>query len=149
MRALIAMGLLALLLGTTACAGGSSSPQVPDCSVPAVPQMLYPMNHATGVPDGNFTMVLAFTVNPAMWGSPGLAPSAVSGRPGPLQPAPNPLPSPIASPPSGATLQGSAIGSLQPATQYAVLYSFQPPTGCVPPGGGTLPVQSAGSFTTQ
>ncbi len=156
-RPLLAM-LCGILLMLALCACGT--PGIPldgriptDCTRPAAPQLLYPMNGAVGVPDGNFTMVFAFTVAPSIWGSPSVsAPNgAVNDYPavGPLQPAPSPLPTPIATPPSGATLQGVTIGPLLPGKTYNVWFYYVPPQQCIPPGGGTLAITPVGSFTTK
>jgi hypothetical protein len=104
--------------------------------------LLYPMPNATGVPDGNFTLVVGYgSAAPPV---PQLVPvnggAAVNG--GAWGPAPTPLPSPAATPRSaGETLYGSAIAALSAHTAYNVTVTF-----------GTPPcetTESAGSFTTQ
>jgi hypothetical protein len=143
-------GLL-VLIALAACAGGTTStaPSPVPCpldagavAIPAPPDMLYPMPNATGVPDGNFTLVAGYgNFAPP---TPKLVPvnggAAVSG--GAWGPAPTPLPSPAATPRfSGETLYGSAIPALSAHTNYNVEVTV-----------GTPPCQTtetAGSFTTQ
>lgn len=108
------------------------------------PQLVYPLNGATNVPDGNFTLVLS-TTNIAPQGAVSLAidnaivllnvaPTAI----------PSPLPSPAASAPPGSAY---AIPALNAATTYQVIDSI-PQTGCftTPP-----PIYPGviGSFTTR
>lgn len=138
--------LSAFFLALAGCAAGASTPsgctQTPE---PPYPQLLYPMDGATGVSTPTQTVVLAFTGDPAVYGSPGL--SVSSATVGPLQAPPSPLPSPMVSPPPGTTVLAASVGSLQPHTQYAVFY--QSNAVCVPPGAGTRALHSIGSFTTQ
>jgi hypothetical protein len=133
-----------------ACGGGngSTSPSPVPCplaaaqAIPAPPDLLYPMPNATGVPNGNFTLVAGygtFTPPPAQI-VPANGGTTIAG--GPWGPAPSPLPSPAATPRSSSeTLYGSAIPALAAQTTYNVDVTF-----------GTPPCQTtetAGSFTTQ
>jgi hypothetical protein len=111
--------LTALLLFVAAlvdCSGGTSSsnPSLP-CLPPAAPQLIYPAPGATGVPDGNFTMVLTYFQGVTLNGGASVE--------GPFSQAalPSPLPTPYASPlPSGYPLAGYVVGALAPATTYTV-----------------------------
>lgn len=145
---MIRRGVLpALVLALAGCAAaGTSTPsgctQTPE---PPYPQLLYPMNGAAGVSTPTQTLVLAFTGDPAVYGSPGVSGSVVTV--GPLQAPPSPLPSPMASPPPGTTILAANVSSLQPHTSYTVFY--QSNAVCIPPGAGILAIHSIGSFTTQ
>lgn len=142
---------LFFLLALVACGGGASSPSpgpVP-CplaagmsAVPAPPDLLYPMPGATGVPDGNFTLVAGYSVTPPamqlVTGSGGI-PALSSNAWGP---PPSPMPSPAATPRSSSeVLYGLAVPALGAHTTYTAQVTF-----------GTPPcrtTESAGSFTTQ
>lgn len=110
--------------------------------VPAPPDLLYPMNGANGVPDGNFTLVVGYgtsTPPPAQL-VPANGGTTVQG--GTWGPAPSPIPSPAATPRfSSETLYGAQISALAAHVNYTVQVTV-----------GTPPCQStetAGSFTTQ
>lgn len=111
-------------------------------AVPAPPDLLYPMPGATGVPDGNFTLVAGYSIRPpavqlvtASGGIPAFSSNAWG-------PPPSPMPSPAATPRSSSeVLYGLAVPVLAARTTYNVDVTF-----------GTPPCQtteSAGSFTTQ
>ena len=143
------VGVIALAL---AACGGASSPSSPSpvpCplaagayAIPAPPDLLYPIPGATGVPDGNFTLVVGYSTTPPalqlVTGSGGI-PTLSSNAWGP---APSPLPSPAATPRSSSeTLYGLSVPGLAAHTTYTAQVTF-----------GSPPCQStetAGSFTTQ
>ena len=139
-KAIAALLGLALLAG---CGGAIASVRQAECGgyaiVPPPPTMLYPIANATGVPDGNFTLVLSSTYGDGVYLSSSgnanvsLATAAV----------PSPLPSPSATAPPGATPAGFTVGPLAAHTTYTVASTFIEPAGC-PNISGT-----AGSFTTQ
>lgn len=111
---------------------------------PAPPMMVYPVNGATNVQDGGFTLVLSAQMSPVQ-----LAIGSVIVYPK-LQPAPvpNPLPSPATLPPS-PLLAGYAVGTLQPASTYDVIAPI-PQSGCYPANAAPSPRPGViGRFTTQ
>ncbi len=111
-------------------------------ALPLPPDLLYPMPGATGVPDGNFTLVVGYSVKPpamqlvtAGAGIPGLSSNAWG-------PPPSPMPSPAATPRSSSeVLYGLAVPALAAHTTYDAQVTFG-----APPCHAT---ESAGSFTTQ
>ena len=131
---------VALLAG---CGGAVASVRQAECGgyaiLPVPPTMMYPIANATGVPDGNFTLVLSSTYGDGVFLSSNgnanlsLATAAVPG----------PLPSPSATAPPGSTPAGFAVGTLAAHTTYTVAATFTQPAGC-PNITGTV-----GSFTTQ
>uniref|UniRef100_E6Q2D5 Lipoprotein n=1 Tax=mine drainage metagenome TaxID=410659 RepID=E6Q2D5_9ZZZZ len=139
-KAFAALLGLALLAG---CGGAVASVRQAECGgyaiLPVPPTMLYPVANATGVPDGNFTLVLSSTYGDGLFlSSTGnanltLATAAV----------PNPLPSPSATAPPGATPAGFSVGPLAAHTTYTVAATFTQPAGCPNVTG------NVGSFTTQ
>lgn len=99
------------------------SPSCVPCVEPAFgrpPQILHPQNGATGVHDGNFTLVLSDGIGP--YGivttneSQILTLTAV--------PVPSPLPSPSASAPPGALPAAYSVPALQVGTTYYVAQLF-------------------------
>lgn len=145
---MVRVGVLACLIVLAGCnAAGSLIRSVVACPSAAPPQLLYPMNGAAAVPDGSFTMVVAYPLNPsALWSPPQFvangSASGISG--GAYGAAPNPLPSPIATP-SGLGNQnfGVAVPALQSGTMYEVVFKEN---------GGVTNCNSsnqAGSFTTK
>jgi len=142
-------GVIALALA--ACGGGrGSATQAPvPCplaagayAIPAPPDLLYPMPGATGVPDGNFTLVVGYSTTPPalqlVTGSGGI-PAFSSNAWGP---PPSPMPSPAATPRSSSEmLYGLAVPALAAHTTYTAQVTFGSP-----PCQST---ESAGSFTTQ
>ena len=134
-----------LLVALPAC-GGSSPAVIAGCPTPvpgsgtgpAPSQLLYPIPNATGVPDGNFSLVTFVATSVSLTAG---ATVIALGTPGP---APFPLPSPMASPYAGggAMLQGEAAPALQTHTTYAVLDQRGAAGVCNPP-------LTLGSFTTQ
>lgn len=117
---------------------GSTSVQCPAAgTVVAPPTMLYPVSGATGVPDGNFTLVLSAAYGQTLTLSPGNATLASAS-------VPNPLPTPNATPPPGSTPVGFAVGVLSAHTTYTIYGNFASTmSGC--PGISA----AVGSFTTQ
>lgn len=103
------------------------------------PQMIFPASGATGVADGNFTIVLGrsggtLTLN---------GPNGVSVTTSPTS-VPSPLPSGAATPTPGSSPAAYAVGALSPATTYAIQANYASPQAGCP----TIP-QTVGSFTTQ
>ena len=141
-RAAAAVLGLALLAG---CGGGGAvaSLQKVQCvntaMLPPPPEMLYPMDNATGVPDGNFTLVLSEPYGNGVYLSGGsganisLATTTV----------PSPLPSPSATAPPSSTPAGYAVGALAAHTTYTMDALFTESAGCP-----DIPVY-VGAFTTQ
>jgi hypothetical protein len=133
----IIAGVLAGLLGLS----GKTSPAVQPCTVmvPAPPRLVYPMPGATGVPDGNFTMVVSF--------KPVLPITLVGNTAvvGPLVPAmvPNPLPTPLATPRPAGHQAAYAVGPLAPATTYTLTMNVPANQHC------PAKVETGGSFTTR
>lgn len=142
--------ILASVALLTSCSGASSSsgPKPVPCplgaaqAVPAPPDLLYPMPNASGVPDGNFTLVAGYGTftPPPIEIVPANGGAAIAGAA--WGPPPSPLPSPAATPRSSSeTLYASAIPALAPHTTYNAQVTF-----------GSAPCQTtetAGSFTTQ
>ena len=137
--------LLAAAALLAACGNGTPSPQptifpCPLTPFPAPPEMLYTEDGATGVPDGNFPLVLSnkFFGNSLalkVGGSivvPSLAPT----------PVPSPLPSPAATPLPIFTPAAYAVPQLQTATTYSVV-AISSPSPCFPSQ------ESIGTFTTK
>jgi hypothetical protein len=99
--------------------------------------LLYPEPGATGVADGNFTMVSAAATSLTL-----AAGANVVALPSP-GPTPSPLPSPMAAPiVNGELLQGEVVPALQPHTTYTVNDQRGAAGVCNPP-------TDLGSFTTQ
>ena len=139
-RALGALLSIALLAG---CGGAVASLRQVQCgaygSLPVPPVMLYPVANATGVPDGNFTLVLSSTYGNGLFlSSTGNANLALA-----TAAVPSPLPSPNATPPPGSTPAGFSVGTLAAHTTYTVAATFTQPAGCPNVTG------DVGSFTTQ
>jgi hypothetical protein len=134
--------LISASVGLCGCAAsGAACPQ----SLPIAPApltMIYPMNGATNVPDGNFTLVVAYTTTPPMQLTISGGSSSVTA--GPWGPAPSPLPSPATSPPSGQQLFGASVGPLQSRTTYSAYYTQALIGPCA-----TTEILQVGSFTTQ
>ena len=139
-KALGALLSIALLAG---CGGAVASVRQAECGgyaiLPAPPTMLYPIANATGVPDGNFTLVLSSTYGVGLYlssaGSANLDLATTT--------VPSPLPSPSATAPPSSTPAGYAVGPLAAHTAYTVAATFTQPAGC-PNISATV-----GSFTTQ
>ncbi len=147
---MIRIALVTMLAAlVAACGGGAAAPSptptiCPEFPVPAPPTLIYPISGATGVPDGNFTLVIASfnsaTPPPAVLVPASGGTSVTSGPPGP---APSPIPTPAATPQPGQTTYGLAIGALAPGTTYNVTFTFGPIVpGCTGP-------ETSGQFTTQ
>ncbi|HUY10758.1 MAG TPA: hypothetical protein VMV73_00695 [Candidatus Dormibacteraeota bacterium] len=146
MRTTFAIRVLVCLLAwatLAGCGGAVASARNAECkaigTLIAPPIMLYPVANATGVPDGNFTLVLASTYGNSL--------SLVSSGNANLQLAttavPSPLPTPNVSPPPGSTPAGFAVGALAAHTTYTIAASFTQPAGCPNVTG------NVGTFTTQ
>jgi hypothetical protein len=133
------------------CGGSGQTPSGVPCpqgivgssDVPASPQLLYPIDGARSVPDGNFSLVFAFYAKAEFHGASRRLQNSVSvvqasayGTP------PNPLPSPIATPrPNWNVYLGSSVPALLPNTTYSVTATT-----------GTAPCSSQvtyGTFTTK
>ncbi len=134
--------VIAIASIVAACGGGTGTPHQTCVAlpVPAPPPMIYPQPGATGVPDGNFVMVLAFSYAQATSLMNG------SNSVGPLAPTavPSPLPSGAGTPFPEATPAAYSVPALQHATTYTVSASFAVQTaGC--------PSQEidVGAFTTK
>jgi len=145
--AVIRCGLPTLIVVVfAACGGGTPAPSptiCPEIPVIAPPTLLYPIDHSTNVPDGNFTLVVGSGA--ASPPPPVLVPAngGMSVTGGTAVPAPSPLPSPAATPLSGETVYGFPIPTLQPMTTYAVTFTFGPIIpGCTGP-------DTSGQFTTK
>jgi len=144
---------LVVLTGLTiiaACGGGSGTgttmpvPCPLELAQPAPPDLLYSIPGATGVPDGNFQLIVGYPTTP--FAPPVLAPTPAgpSTTGATFTAAPTPLPSPMATPRSSIEmLFGSAIPALQSATTYEVTFTFGP---AIP---GCPNTENAGSFTTR
>lgn len=139
-----ALACFALLTG---CNGAASLIRSAiTCPSAPPPQVLYPMSGATGVPDGAFTMVVAYPLNPStLWNPPQFVAaggsSSISG--GSYGAAPNPLPSPIATPGSlGDQKFGVAVPPLQSGTKYSIAFKESGFANC-------SASSQAGSFTTK
>ncbi len=131
--------VLALLLlcgaAFAACSQGGGqvvrAPQTVVCSelIPAPPAMLSPVNGATGVPDGNFALILSDAF-------PGTIELTATGSAAVSLPSPAPTTSG-----SDANAESYAVPVLQAATSYTVLGLF---------GSGSCQTQTRiGSFTTR
>lgn len=135
-----AIALAAALLA--GCGGGVATVRNLECqaigTLPAPPEMLYPVSSATNVPDGNFTLVLASTYGDSLsLTSSGAAIALTTAA------VPNPLPTPNATPPPGSTPAGYAVGALAAHTAYTITATFTQPAGCPNVTG------NVGSFTSQ
>ena len=139
-RAAAAVLGLALLAG---CGGAVASVRQAECgaygTLPVPPEMLYPMANATGVPDGNFTLVLSSTYGDGVYLSGGSGANIALAT----TTVPSPMPSPSATAPPSSTPAGYAVGALAAHTTYTVDATFTQPAGC-PNISGTV-----GAFTTQ
>ena len=139
-KAIAALLGLALLAG---CGGAIASVRQAECAavgtLPVPPTMLYPIANATGVPDGNFTLVLSSTYGDGVY----LTSSGSANLNLATTTVPSPLPSPSATAPPGATPAGFTVGALAAHTTYTVAATFTQPAGCPNISG------MVGSFTTQ
>ena len=97
--------------------------------------MVYPAPNATGVPDGNFTLVLGGPVQTKLMLN-GAGPLAAAAVPNPL-PTPNASPSPVPSEYSGYT-----VGPLAAATTYTITETIADGTAC-------QATETFGQFTTR
>jgi hypothetical protein len=110
---------------------------------PAPPQVVYPLNGATNIPDGNFTLVVGTTLSPVSL--------AINGNVVFANLASAPVPSPLPSPslPNAAGSAGYAVPALHPATTYQVIAPVSV-SGCFDENHPPSPSPTAiGSFTTQ
>ena len=138
--------LIVALIGLlSACGGSNADPRkLVQCGPIGQPAatLLYPIDGATNVPDGNFTMVMSFD-----YGFVSLA-TANGGTPvsmsGPVA-VPSPFPSPSATAEPGFTPYALSIPVLQSHTTYTVSSAF-PNDVDVPCTPTTVKI---GSFTTQ
>jgi hypothetical protein len=145
---LIRSALPMLIVVLAACGGGTPAPSptptiCPEIPVIAPPTLLYPIDHSTNTPDGNFTLVVGSGA--ASPPPPVLVPAngGMSVTGGTAVPPPSPLPSPAATPLPGETVYGFPIPALQPATTYAVTFTFGP---IIPSCTGP---ETSGQFTTK
>lgn len=130
-----------------ACGGGTATPHptpapCPEFPIPAPPDLLYPMPNATGVPDGNFTLVVGYGTFPPPPAEIAPANGGTAVAAGAWSAPPSPMPSPAATPRSSSeTLYGAPVPALASHTTFEVDVTV-----------GTPPCQqteTAGSFTTQ
>jgi hypothetical protein len=105
--------------------------------------MLYPINGATNVPDGNFTLVLAFSYGSSISLTPSNGGSAVTNITANAA-VPTPLPSPAATPDPLHTPYGYGIPALQSGTPYTLVANFTSIDTSCAPSQFTI-----GSFTTR
>lgn len=140
------LGFISILgIMLTAGCGGGAAPQHFPCPagipgsniVPAPPDLVYPAPGSSGIPDGNFTAVVAYGVQPP--GKLEISGAAVVYA-GAWTSPPSPLPSPSASAPPSDAFFGAPVPQLSAKTLYTVLY--QVPGPCNSP-------QQLGTFTTQ
>jgi len=134
----LAFASVALALG--ACGGTPSELHGGLCGVaPAPPQMTYPQSGATGVPDGNFTLVITAktTVSLAINGRVVIANVPSNGLP----PSPAPTQGPIGG-------YGYVVPALHAATTYQVVVLW-PQSGCSETAQPNVGPQTIGTFTTQ
>jgi len=127
--------MLAACSGTSTPPGTSSPQSICNGVAQPVEPLVYPVPNATGVPDGNFTLVL---------GGPAQTKLMLNGV-GPLAAAavPNPLPTPDASPsPVPSEYSGYAVGPLAAATTYTITETIAAGTAC-------QATESFGQFTTR
>ncbi|MGD0051012.1 MAG: hypothetical protein ABSD03_04220 [Vulcanimicrobiaceae bacterium] len=122
---------LAATIALAACSGATTPPEnrcVP-IVIPAPPKMVYPANGATGVPDGNFTLVLTYGFGSSLTLSATGAPTVTTSG--------------VTTLPNGA---GYAVPALQPATTYTVTGSvvISPGPGC----GNSTSTMVFGTFAT-
>ena len=112
--------------------------------IPTLPgSLIYPMNGATNVPDGNFALVVAHAGAGYVLSLVGGGSAGVGLEPAPL---PSPLPTPNASPSAAMQIDYAAysMGSLTPNARYTLNAIRLPDPGC---GSGST--TSIGSFTTR
>lgn len=135
--------VLAAAATTFAGCGGSQGTICPQIVLPG-PELVYPVNGATNVPDGNFSLVVA-------WGNPSpdflsdatlySLSSTVNLQ---LGAAPNPVPTPALSPlPPAASMLGANVPALAPNTSYNFQVTTNEPGAC-----GGVRRSTIGSFTT-
>jgi hypothetical protein len=130
--------LSALTLGAlTGCDAGSSGSPNNTCNGSAIPTMalVYPAPGATGVPDGNFTLVIGSSFG--IVGTIGIAGNNLAAAS-----VPSPLPSPYATPQPQATVSAYAVPPLAGGKTYTVVDSIAAGTPCAAQ-------QTVGQFTTQ
>ncbi len=127
--------LLAACSSGTATAPGSGS--IACGTLVAPPPMLIPANGATGVADGNFTMVLGAQVGTS------IQLVAPGGSPITLASTSLPSPAPSATPVPGGNFGSYAVGPLQSATTYTVQVYFAASGPCA------AQTEAAGTFTTK
>lgn len=133
----LSAALAAAALALAGCNGSTAQPNpcatIPGSGTqPVLPELIYPMPGSTGVPDGNFTAVVAYARGTVTIGTTTLAATA----------APSPVPSPYTTPlPNAAVLTGFPVGSLSAQTTYSIVDAVGT-SQC--PDNVTL-----GSFTTQ
>jgi hypothetical protein len=139
---IVALFSAAALAGCNGSSSGSGQPVACNLLIPLSPKMIYPIPGATGVPDGQFTLVVSF----APPGSITLASGATTLGPLASAPVPSPLPTPNAtpSPSSAQTYAGFAVsGALSSAATYTVTDTMPAVANC------PATSQTIGSFTTQ
>jgi hypothetical protein len=132
---------LLLASALVACTSGAGTAPVVGCAqltVVAPPPLLYPVNGATGLPDGNFNVILGYA-----YGS--LALTAPDGTVVPAAspvPAPSPLPSSPVTPSPSSTPVAYPVPALKATTSYTMIGTLTPATGC-------SFTYNFGSFTTR
>jgi hypothetical protein len=146
MRRFIAFSAVALAAAALAACGdaGTGSTTCPSYPTLGLPQLLYPIPGATGVPDSPQYLVVT-NVGPAS-GSLYLIPpnggNNIAAQA--LGPVPSPAPSPAATAPANATVLAAAIPNLNTGT-YTVKFVSNGASPCVQgQQSGTI-----GSFSTQ
>jgi hypothetical protein len=140
----VALGVFVGVAALAACAGPKTYPI--GCEQPAVapPTMISPANGATGVADGNFSLVLSYASPLTIELNATSGTSGTSGTTLTTVTLSSPVPLPSASPAqSGVSL---AVPALQAATTYTVVGFDDGGSGC---GAARGVSYSIGTFTTQ
>ena len=144
MRVAVRFLIIALIGLLAACGGGNAVPRkLVQCGPVGQPAatLLYPLDGATNVPDGNFTMVMSFDYGLVSLTTADGTPVSMLGHVA----VPSPLPSPSATAEPGFTPYALSIPPLQSHTTYTVSSKF-PNDVDVPCTPTTVKI---GSFTTQ
>ncbi len=140
---LVAVSFAGAMAAMLSACGGAATPRSQEqviCGLaPPAPSLVYPIDGAVNVPDGNFTLLLTSSATPVSL----LVANATVFADLPPTTIPSPLPSPAA---TASPHAGYAVPKLQPSTTYEVVGVY-PVSGCHPIDY-TPPPQPIGSFTT-